>query len=157
MTSNVGSEYFRNMSTMGFGASQKKEEEMADAQAKFKQKVMESLKDTFKPEFLNRLDESIVFNALTPDAIEEIVNIQLDEVKERLEKKGVELKIKSEVKDYIVENGFDPDYGARPIKRLIRKLIVDGLADKMVKGSLKDGQKVDVSLNSRSKEVELTV
>ncbi len=157
MTSNVGSEYFRNLSSMGFNASTKKSEEMKEAQKEFKQKVMESLKNTFKPEFLNRLDETVVFNALTPENIKDIVGIQLEEVKERLEKKDIELQIKPKVKEYIAENGFDPDYGARPIKRLIQKVIIDGLADKMVNGRIKDGQKVNVSFNQNKEKVELTV
>jgi ATP-dependent Clp protease ATP-binding subunit ClpC len=157
MTSNVGSEYFQSVSAMGFGANEKKESEMKATQREFKERVMDSLKETFKPEFLNRLDETIVFNALTPQDIKKIVNIQLDEIKERLEKKEVELQIKPSVKKHIVERGFNPDYGARPIKRLIQKLIIDSLADKMVKGLIKDGQKVNVSLNNRSKKIELTV
>jgi ATP-dependent Clp protease ATP-binding subunit ClpA len=157
MTSNVGSEYFQNMSAMGFGISQKKQDEFAETQKEFKSRVTDSLRETFRPEFLNRLDEIIIFNALLPSDIKKIVNIQLKEVKARLEKKGIELKIKPTIKNYIVENGFDPDYGARRIKRLIQQLIIDGLADKIVKGSLKNGQKVNVSFNNRSKKVELTV
>lgn len=157
MTSNVGSEYFQSVSAMGFDVYEKKESEIKATQREFKERVMESLRETFKPEFLNRLDETIVFNALTPQDIKKIVNIQLNEIKERLEKKEVELQIKPSVKKHIVEHGFNPDYGARPIKRLIQKLIIDSLADKMVKGLIKDGQKVNVSLNNRSKKIELTV
>ena len=157
MTSNVGSEYFRNISAVGFGISRKKQDELIEIQKEFKSRVTDSLRETFKPEFLNRLDEIIVFNTLLPSDIKKIVNIQLKEVKARLEKKGIELKIKPTIKNYIVENGFDPDYGARRIKRLIQQLIIDGLADKIVKGSLKNGQKVNVSFNNRSKKVELTV
>lgn len=155
LTSNVGSEYFRNISTLGFGVTKKGSFEAA--QEKFQGKVMEQLRQTFKPEFLNRLDETIVFNALKPSDIKKIVDIQLIEVKERLKRKGIELKVNPEVKEYIVEHGFNPDFGARPIKRLIEKLIIDALADKMVKGHIKDGQKVNVAFNSRSKKVELTV
>lgn len=148
MTSNVGSEYFRKLSSIGFGGSEK--EVLEEAQDKFKEKVTSSLKETFKPEFLNRLDEIIIFNALTPADIKKIVDIQLNEVKERLKGKDIRLTVKPEVKNYIVKNSFDPDYGARPIKRLIQKLIVDSLADKIVKGKIKDGEKVSVSLNRRN-------
>ena len=122
-----------------------------------KEKVMEALKDTFRPEFLNRLDEIIIFNALRPAAIRKIVDIQLAEVRERLKAKGIGLKIKPEVKQYLAEHGFDPDYGARPLKRLVQKLIIDSLADQMVKGYITDGQNVSVSFNNRSKRVELAV
>jgi ATP-dependent Clp protease ATP-binding subunit ClpB len=157
MTSNVGSQYFRNLSSMGFNIATTKSDKIKEAQKEFKDKVMVSLRDTFKPEFLNRLDETVVFNALTPANIKEIIDIQISEVKDRLENKNIKLKIKPSVKKYIAEKGFNSDYGARPIKRLIQKVIIDGLADKMVKGLIKDGQKVNVSFNKTKEEVELTV
>lgn len=156
MTSNVGSQYFKNLSAMGFSSSDDKTQEMKETQKEFKSKVMESLKNTFKPEFLNRLDEIVTFNALTPDDIEKIVDIQLEEVKERLKNKNINLEVNEELKKHLVKNGFDPDYGARPIKRLIEKMIVDSLADKMVKGKISDGETVEASL-SREGAVELTV
>ncbi len=153
LTSNVGSEYFREMSGLGFkfGEDGKELEERA---ANFRGRVMESLRETFKPEFLNRLDEIVVFNALTPKDIAAIVEIQLAEVKERLAAKGITLNIRPEVKKYLVENGFDPNYGARPIKRLIQKVIVDALAERIVGGLLKDGEKATVVLN-RDNRVEV--
>ncbi len=156
LTSNVGSEHFRNLSTIGFGVG-KKDESFTEAQEEFREQLMEQLKQTFKPEFLNRLDDAIIFNALRPSDIKHIFELQLTEVKERLKEKGIQLQVKPEVKKYIIEHGFDPDYGARPIKRLIEKLIVDALADQIVKGRVKDGQKVNVAFNSRSKKVEVTV
>jgi ATP-dependent Clp protease ATP-binding subunit ClpB len=154
LTSNVGSEYFREMSGLGFkfGHDGKEMEEKAE---NFRSRVMESLRETFKPEFLNRLDEIVIFNALTPKDIENIVDIQLAEVKERLAAKGITLNIRPEVKKYLVENGFDPNYGARPVKRLIQKVIVDALAEKFVGGLLKDGEKANIVLN-RENRVEVT-
>jgi ATP-dependent Clp protease ATP-binding subunit ClpB len=154
LTSNVGSEYFREMSGLGFkfGHDGKEMEEKAE---NFRSRVMESLRETFKPEFLNRLDEIVIFNALTPKDIENIVDIQLAEVKERLAAKGITLNIRPEVKKYLVENGFDPNYGARPVKRLIQKVIVDALAEKIVGGLLKDGEKANIVLN-RENRVEVT-
>ncbi|MCP6720048.1 MAG: AAA family ATPase [Patescibacteria group bacterium] len=155
LTSNVGSEYFRQMSSLGFesGASG---ETFSKEEDGFREKAMDALKHTFKPEFLNRLDEIVIFNALTPVQVRKIVDIQLIEVQERLKKRGIFLNVKSQVKDYLAKEGFDPDYGARPIKRLIQKTIVDGLADKMVRGKVKDGQKISISLN-RSNRVEIAV
>ncbi len=155
LTSNVGSEYFREMSSLGFKIGHKGEE-LKEKEEQFGERVMESLRETFKPEFLNRLDEVIIFNALSPEDIEKIVDIQLGEVKARLLEKGITLQIKPEVKRYIIEHGFDPDYGARPVKRLIQKVIVDTLADRIVRGTLRDGTKATVIL-TKGDQVEVTV
>ncbi len=154
LTSNVGSEYFREMSSLGFKAGNDGKE-IEEKTENFRNRVMESLRETFKPEFLNRLDEIVVFNALTTKDIEKIVDIQLAEVKERLAAKGITINVKPEVKKYLVENGFDPNYGARPVKRLIQKVIVDALAEKIVSGLLKDGEKANIILN-RENRVEVT-
>jgi len=153
LTSNVGSDYFREMSGLGFNSG-KSEEEFQNKEDKFRDQVMGALRDTFRPEFLNRLDEIIIFNSLTPAVVERIVDIQLEEVKERLAEKGIALNIRTDVKKYLVQNGFDPDFGARPVKRLIQKVIVDALADKIVRGSLKDGQKINVVL-TKDNRVEI--
>ncbi len=155
LTSNVGSEYFREMSSLGFKVG-RGGEALREKEEQFGERVMDSLRETFKPEFLNRLDEIIIFNALSPEDIEKIVDIQLGEVKARLLEKGITLQIKPEVKRYIIEHGFDPDYGARPVKRLIQKVIVDALADKIVRGTLRDGTKATVIL-TKGDQVEVTV
>ncbi len=155
LTSNVGSEYFREMSSLGFKVGHGGEA-LREQEEQYGDRIMSSLRETFKPEFLNRLDEIIIFNALIPADIEKIVDIQLNEVKARLLEKGITLQIKPEVQHYIVEHGFDPDYGARPIKRLIQKVIVDTLADKMVRGTLRDGTKATVIL-AKGNQVEVTV
>jgi len=155
LTSNVGSSYFKEISSLGFSSQNENEKEFENKEEALKERIMNSLRETFKPEFLNRLDEIIIFNALSRKDIEKIVEIQLNEVKSRLENKGIYLNIKPEVKRYIVENGFDPDYGARPIKRLIQKVIVDNLADKMVRGFLKGDKKLNVVLNNKLNQVEI--
>lgn len=153
LTSNVGSEYFREMSGVGFAAANEEEFHLKEEQ--FRDKVWESLKDTFKPEFLNRLDEVIIFNALSPKEVEHIVDIQLARLATRLKKKGIALSVRPEVRRYLVEHGFDPDYGARPVKRLIEKTIVDALADRMVKHNGTHGNKITVSL-SKSDRVAIS-
>jgi ATP-dependent Clp protease ATP-binding subunit ClpB len=150
LTSNVGSDYFREMSGLGFKSGSDKEE-FEHKEEKFRDEVKNALRETFKPEFLNRLDETVIFNALTPAAVEKIVDIQLEEVKKRLMGKKISLSIKPEVRKYLVQNGFDPDFGARPVKRLIQKVIVDALADKIIRGLLKNGQKVNVILTKRNR------
>jgi len=145
MTSNVGSHYFKEMAQMGFNHSGKGE--MENKEEKFRERVQESLRQTFKPEFLNRIDEAIIFNILRPADIEKIVDIQLELFKTRLAERDIKISVDETAKKYFVENGFDPEFGARPLRRLIQKTIVDQLADKIIKKEIKDGDKVKVSLS----------
>ncbi len=145
MTSNVGSHYFKEMSQLGFSPIAR--HELDDREENFKEKAKEALRQAFKPEFLNRIDEVIVFNALRRGDIEKIVEIQLDLVREKLEGRGMKVAFDAHAKKYIVENGFDPDFGARPIKRLIQKTILDPLADKIIRREIKDGDKVKVTFS----------
>ena len=154
LTSNVGSEYFRQISSIGFSVTEKTDKNTEEQD--FREKAKESLRETFKPEFLNRLDETIIFNALTQKDIEHIVDIQLAEVEERLRARGIRLQVAGAMREYLVKHGFDPDYGARPVRRLIQKMIVDTLAERIVKSGIKDGEKITVSLN-KSDRVEVTV
>ena len=151
LTSNVGSEYFQEISRLGFEVPGQKEKSKASEKAElFKEKVMEKLKENFRPEFLNRLDEMVVFNSLGPKEIEKIVEIQLEQVKKRLGKRNLHVIIDESVKKYIAKEGFDPDFGARPIKRMIQKAILDQLADQLIKGEFENVRKIKISFkNSR--------
>src|SRR3989338_334555 len=151
MTSNVGSQYSREMSRVGFTASTKAE--IKKQEDEYRKSIKEELKSHFKPEFLNRVDEVIIFNSLNKQAIERIVDIQLQELTERLQEKGIRVVVDISAKKYIAKNGFDPEYGARPVKRLIQKMILDQLADKIIGGQIKDGGKVKIS----SQESGITV
>ena len=142
LTSNVGSQFFKQMSTIGFASFIESGE--THHEINFKDKVMDSLRRTFKPEFLNRLDEIIIFNPLTKKEIEKIVDLQIELVKEKLKERDIKIQIDAAAKKYIVENGFDPEYGARPIRRLIQKTILDRLADKIIGGEIKDGDKIKI-------------
>jgi len=159
MTSNVGSEYFKEISRLGFDMSEssgKVKEESVEKAEIFKEKVTEDLKETFRPEFLNRLDEIIIFNALTPKEIERIVEIQLEIVKARLSKKNINISFDASLKKHITEEGFDPEYGARPIKRLIQKLVLDKLADRIIRGDLKNAKKIKIGF-LESKGLDIAV
>ncbi|MEK7567290.1 MAG: AAA family ATPase, partial [Patescibacteria group bacterium] len=147
MTSNVGSGYFREMSSLGF--SSESDDELKSKENNFRNKVSESLRQTFKPEFLNRLDETLIFNSLRPADVEAIVGLQFGEIEKKLALRQIKVKISPEVKKFISVQGFDPDYGARPIRRLIQKAILDNLADKIIKGQIKDGQKVKISISGK--------
>ncbi|MDO8467158.1 MAG: AAA family ATPase [bacterium] len=153
LTSNVGSHYFKAMSNIGFSSSGDSAHESQEEG--LRSKVSESLKRTFKPEFLNRLDETIIFNTLTKKEIEQIVDLQIDQVKERLKERSIIINVDVAAKKYIVENGFDPEYGARPIRRLIQKTILDKLADKIIGGEIKDGDKVKIGFSKSSISVSV--
>lgn len=149
LTSNVGSEYFKEISRLGFEApfEEAKREASEDVSEKteiFKEKVMADLKETFRPEFLNRLDEIVIFNPLTRRDIGKIVDIQLEILRKKLAEKNIKISIDNSLKKHLVENGFEPEYGARPLKRLIQKLILDKLADRLIRGELKNVKKIKI-------------
>ncbi len=143
MTSNVGSHYVRQISNLGFSDAIT---EADGGREDFKGKIQEALRERFKPEFLNRIDEVIVFNSLTRSDIEKIVDSQLGDIKQRLAGRGFQVEIDAAVRNYIIEHGYDQEYGARPIKRLIQKLVLDKMADTIIKGQIKDAGKVKISL-----------
>jgi len=145
LTSNVGSEYFKEISRLGFEVSESsKKEDLSDKTKIFKEKVLTELKTTFRPEFLNRLDEIIIFDPLTAKEIEKIVDLQLDILKQKLTQRDITVAFDNSLKKHLVEKGFDPEYGARPIKRLIQKLVTDRLADKFIHGELKYAKKIKI-------------
>lgn len=144
MTSNVGSEYIAKMGSLGFLGGSKEENERES----LKEKIMESLKENFKPEFINRIDEIVIFDYLSKLEIEQIVDLELKKVAQRLEKKGVKIKVSPEAKKLIAEEGFDPNLGARPLKRVIQKEVLNPLALKIVAGQVKEGQQVDIGVNA---------
>ncbi|MDP1688550.1 MAG: AAA family ATPase [bacterium] len=148
MTSNVGSEITRAMSNIGFATSE--ETKLLSEEEEYKEKIMAALKDNFRPEFLNRIDEIVIFNPLTPTDLQKIVEIQLELVRRRLAHKNIKITIGSEAKKYLAEEGFDPEYGARPVRRLIQKTILDKLADKIIKGEVKNGDKVKINFKENS-------
>lgn len=118
MTSNIGTT-FKNKS-LGFGSSENVKE---------KSRVQEALKETFKPEFLNRVDDIVVFNNLDRENLRKIVDIMFNQLSDMIKDKGINIKITDEVKDFILEKGYDEKYGARPLRRTIQKYIEDEIAD----------------------------
>jgi ATP-dependent Clp protease ATP-binding subunit ClpB len=145
MTSNIGAQYIDRMEQLGFviGArSDSKDYEVA------KDKVMQSLKDYFRPEFLNRIDEIIIFNILSPDAVKEIVGIQVKEVVERLASKDITLTLTPATLDYLAKEGYNPHYGARPLRRLIQDKILTKVASLMVSRGVLSGGSVTVDMKN---------
>jgi len=136
MTSNIGAQYIDKMEQFGFASDSNEKQNYVQA----KDKVMESLKDYFRPEFLNRLDDIIVFDILGKDSIVDIVKIQVDVVVQRLAQKDITLEISKDVLAYLAKDGYNPQYGARPLKRLIQTKILTPVASFMIsKGLLKGG------------------
>ena len=137
LTSNIGAQYIDRMQKMGFHADSGEIEDYNNA----KSKINESLKEYFRPEFLNRLDDIIIFDILSKENIRKIVDIQISLVKERLAGKDIELSISSETYDYLAKDGYNPQYGARPLKRLIQNKILNPVANLIIsKGVLKGGE-----------------
>jgi len=144
MTSNIGSQFIDKMESIGFGQNKNDVENYRDA----KSNVMKALKDSFRPEFINRLDEVVIFDVLSPEAIKEIVNIQVDIVAKRMLNKNIELNITEKVLEYLAKEGYDPQYGARPLKRMIQNKILTPLAGLMIENNMMVGGKVGIDLKN---------
>jgi len=140
MTSNLGSEYIH---------------EYIDRPETMEERVLEVLRGHFRPEFLNRVDEIIIFRALGLTQIKEIVDIQIEHLRKRLAEKKIDLDLTDEAKQLVAEKGYDPVYGARPLKRTIQKLIQDPLANEILKGDFKEGDHVVVDVD-KDKNLVLT-
>ena len=149
MTSNIGSEYLRQMENLGFKTEEKQKE------TNLKNKIFESLRNYFRPEFLNRIDEIIIFNPLSKEDIKKIVNLQLQEIIEKLKKKDIEIEITDIARKVLAEKGYDPQFGARPLKRVIQREILDPISEKLIVGKIKKGKKIVVS--SKNNEIEIKI
>ncbi len=142
MTSNIGAEHIDRMSNFGFTNDRDDVAQYSQA----KDKVMESLKSYFRPEFLNRLDEIIVFDILSPETIRAIVGLQVADVQKRLAQKDITLSIADEVYDFLAKEGYDPKFGARPLKRVIQSKILTPVANQMVSEGMLNGGTVKVAM-----------
>lgn len=143
LTSNIGSEYIDKMTNLGFAEDNKSE---IAQYTQTKEKVMDSLKEFFRPEFLNRLDDTIIFDILNPEVIKDIVKIQIGIVINRLKEKEITLKVSPAVLEYMAKEGYNPQYGARPLKRLIQNKILTKVASLMVSRGVMEGGTVSVGM-----------
>jgi len=150
MTSNVGAETIRSNKKLGFTVGAQQEyENMRD-------KVMAELRKTFRPEFLNRIDEVIVFHALDETHIREIASLMVKELQKRLKEQDMDFTVTDAALDYLVKEGFDPNYGARPLRRAIQKNIEDKLSEEILKGTVQKGDAVTIDVRDGQLVVEKT-
>jgi len=139
MTSNVGADLLKKQTVMGFGAPVEGHdyESMRD-------KILDETKRVFKPEFLNRLDEIIVFHSLGKPHLLRIVDLEADKVLTRIKAKDVHIELQQSAKEFLIEKGYDPQYGARPMRRAVERFLEDPLAEELLRGNVKAGDKVEV-------------
>ena len=138
MTSNIGSQYIT----------------MLQDESAVKEKITDILKSTFRPEFLNRVDEIIIFNKLTKEDLLKIVDIQIRYLQKRLDAKHITVNFTQEAKEYLAEKGYDETYGARPLKRLIQKEVENPLALKILAGEIKENSTVTITRQGDSLQIQ---
>jgi ATP-dependent Clp protease ATP-binding subunit ClpB len=148
MTSNLGNEIIKQYS-IGFSDASDRNQAAKMRTEEMKEKIDNILKNHFKLEFLNRIDEIVLFKSLTPEALEKIVHLELEKVAKRLGNKNISLKISPKVKKLLAEKGYDITYGARPLKRIIQTMILDELASGIIEGRVNDGDKIKIDLNDK--------
>ncbi len=147
MTSNLGSEQInKSKRVMGFVEENTSEQQYNDIKAQ----VMSAIKNVFKPEFMNRLDDVIVFHPLTKENMKDIINIQIKELTKRLKQRDFEIKIKDQALSFLLEKGYDPIFGARPLKRAIQRFLEDPLSEEILKGRFPPDSKISIELNKTS-------
>ncbi len=154
MTSNIGARQLKDFGQgVGFGTQAKTENVVGHTQG-----VIESaLKKAFAPEFLNRIDDVVMFNALDKDGIHKIIDIELKSLYGRINNLGYQVKLTDAAKDYIEEKGYDPQYGARPLKRAIQKYVEDPLAEEMIKNPIAEGDLIEIDFDKAKKEMVVNI
>ena len=149
MTSNVGAKEITKDSSLGFSSFVDKERDFTD----MKEKALSELKRQFNPEFLNRVDEIVVFHSLSYEHIEEILDIMIREITDRLKERGYTLAFTTEAKRFLIDKGFDKKYGARPLRRAIQREVEDSLAQRLLQGDFPAQGMIHVELAGDGKEL----
>ncbi len=152
MTSNIGNDVIQNYAPIGF-EDKKKEKSHQDYNA-MKQQVMEEIRKQFKPEFLNRIDEIIVFEYLRKKELEKIVDLEIKKTAQHLARQGIKLSINQAAKKFLAEKGFNPDYGARPLKRTIQHYILDKIAEMVIADKIKKNEKLKVGIKNNKINIQ---
>jgi ATP-dependent Clp protease ATP-binding subunit ClpC len=142
MTSNLGTEFVTKSGTLGF-----RREGQEDQDRVAEEKIEKELKDTFRPEFLNRIDEIIIFSPLSPEQMERIVDLQMEQIRERLAEHGLEVELTDAARKWLAKEGYDPAFGARPLRRALQKHVESTLSVKILQGEFEDGDTVIVDFD----------
>ncbi len=142
MTSNVGVQALRREGALGFHTA----DDQQASYERMKGKITDELKRTFRPEFLNRIDEAIVFHTLSPEHIKEIVGLMIEDVAKRMKENEVEISVTEAAKDWLAGEGFDEAYGARPLRRAIQRQVEDSLSEELLRGTFSRGDKVVIDI-----------
>jgi ATP-dependent Clp protease ATP-binding subunit ClpC len=152
MTTNVGADMIRRQSNFGFSLTVDEAQEEAHSYDEMRKKLMEALKRSFRPEFINRLDGVIVFRALSRQDIREIVQLELNKVNLRLEENQIRLRATSEALDFMAEEGYNPEMGARPLRRVIQRKIEDRLSDALLAKEFEDGDTILIDIQETQED-----
>ena len=147
MTSNVGANLIERSGTIGFKVREEEEDEVVNYE-QMKERVLDELKRTFRPEFLNRVDEIIVFHPLSQNDLQEIIELMLKNLRSQLAEQGLQLEITSAAKEKIYKEGYDPLFGARPLRRAIQRLVENPMAEEILRGNFQEGDQVIVDLEN---------
>ena len=153
MTSNIGAREITGKGSLGFARNDESEEKRREEN--MKSRVMDAVKMTFRPEFINRLDETIVFHPLKQEDVRKIAYIQVEKLKERMEKQGIHLYVEDSAVELLAEKGYDPAFGARPLKRTIQSMLQNALADKIL--DEKPSERDELVVTGKDGEVEVNV
>lgn len=153
MTSNVGAQTIKRQTSLGFGAMS---EDNADFEG-MKEKIMEEAKKEYKPEFLNRLDDLVVFKMLEKESLSAIVDLEINKLLVRLREKEIDLELNTSARDFLIVEGYDPNFGARPMRRAVERHLEDPLAEALLRSEFKAGDMVDVSHEEGAKELSFEV
>ena len=149
LTSNVGASSIKRQTSLGFGAMQEDEGDFEGMKAK----ILEEAKKHFKPEFLNRLDDTVVFHMLEKKALNVIVDLECSKLIDRLEERGISMKLDKGARELLMDKGYDPNYGARPMRRAVERYLEDPLAEALLRADIKEGDTVKVSRVKDSEEL----
>ena len=128
-----------------------------DVDKSAKDQIWDKIKATFPPEFINRIDQTIIFEKLTPEQVEKIVDLELEKVNQRLKKQQLSIVVSTQAKAHLAKDGYDPEFGARPLKRLIQKIILDEIALLITKGDIAPGSKINVNLEKQTNKLRISI
>jgi ATP-dependent Clp protease ATP-binding subunit ClpC len=154
MTSNIGS---RQLKDFGQGVGFSTGAKVASASDHEKGVIESALKKAFAPEFLNRVDDVIMFNSLSKENINNIIDIELAQLYKRIENMGYKIKLEDSAREYIVDKGFDANFGARPLKRAIQKYVEDPLAEHIISANLQEGDSINLAFDDEKKEIVVKI